>query len=451
MASRIAALICILFILYLFRTDLKKDHGFSNALWLPLFWMFLAGSRYVSSWLSLSSPQNLIEAASEGSPIDAVAFFLLTAAGLVVLYRRKIDWGRLLNHNRWIWLYFLYCGISIIWSDVPFISLKRWIKELGNPTMVLVILTEKNPYEAVGLILRRLSFLALPLSVLFIRYYPGLGRAYHHDGSPMYTGVGHQKNDLGLLCLIYAIYFSWNFLLTRKGDFKVGRLGDITDIVLLGMAAYLLRMAQSATSLLCSVVAVTLFFTSRMSLFAKKPSRLIIFMMMSASILLVLEATLGVKDLVFEMLGRDATLTSRVSIWQALREIDTNPFVGVGFMSFWAGDRLEIIFRIIGTEGVQAHNGYLEQYLNLGYIGVVSIGTIILSGLLKVRRHLTVDYRSAMLRLCFIVTAVLYNWTEASFYGINNMWLLLLLGTFEIPDQQEPKATDSGDRDQQGG
>ena len=44
--------------------------------------------------------------------------------------------------------------------------------------MVLVILTEKRPYEAVGVILRRLAFLLLPLSVLFIRYYPDLGREY---------------------------------------------------------------------------------------------------------------------------------------------------------------------------------------------------------------------------------------------------------------------------------
>ena len=80
----------------------------------------------------------------------------------------------------------------------------------------------------------------------------------------------------------------------------------------------------------------------------------------------------------------------------------------------------------------QAHSGYLEQYLNLGYIGVAFIGVIMLSGLLKVRKHLDVDPPAAMLRLCFIVTAVLYNYTEAAFYGINNMWLLLLLGTIDI-------------------
>jgi len=45
---------------------------------------------------------------------------------------------------------------------------------------------------------------------------------------------------------------------------------------------------------------------------------------------------------------------------------------------------------------------------------------------------LTVNYPLGMLNLCFIVSAVLYNYTEASFYGINNIWLLLLFGITEV-------------------
>ena len=118
-----------------------------------------------------------------------------------------------------------------------------------------------------------------------------------------------------------------------------------------------------------------------------------------------------------------------------------NPFVGVGFMSFWTGARLEEVWRLVGPIN-QAHNGYLEQYLNLGYIGVAFIAVIVLSGLLRVRRHLNDDPAAGILRLCFIVSAVLYNYTEASFYGMNNMWMLLLLGCLEVPRQRQPRAVD---------
>jgi O-antigen ligase len=436
----IATTICILFILYLFKRDLKKIDGPSNALWIPFIWMFLAGSRYVSSWLNLSSPRTLIEASYDGSPVDAAVFFLLITAGVFILSRRKINWGQLLTQNKWVWLYFLYCGISICWSDYPFISLKRWIKELGNPIMVLVILTDNHPYDATGSILRRLAFLTLPLSILFIWYYPDLARSYHNDGSPMYTGVGHQKNDLGMLCLIAGIYFSWNFFFNRKENFKLG--DNAINFMFIGLLAWLLRMADSATSLACLVVAVTLFFLGHVKLVASKPGRIMTLGIIAVFLFSVLEATVGVKDVILGILGRNPTLTNRVPIWDALLTIHANPIVGTGFMSFWAGDRLNVIFAEMGATGVQAHNGYLEQYLNLGYIGVAFIGIIILTGLFKVRRHLALDYPSAMLRLCFIVTAILYNYTEASFYGVNNMWLLLLLGIIEISDHQLPNRTD---------
>ena len=106
--------------------------------------------------------------------------------------------------------------------------MKRWVKELGNPIMALVILTEPRPYEAVGTVLRRLAFLMLPLSVLFLRYYPELGRSYHADGSPMFTGVGHQKNDLGSMCLM-AGYLCCLVELLQRRENKNPRLCSSRD------------------------------------------------------------------------------------------------------------------------------------------------------------------------------------------------------------------------------
>ena len=169
MSSQLAALICIFFVIYIFWTDAKKCDVYSNALWIPFFWIFLAGSRYFSSWLGFSPP---VDNLTEGSPIDRAVFFSLIVAGAYILSRRKIDWQRLISQNIWIVLYFLYCFFSIAWSEEPFIIFKRWIKELGIPIMALVVLTDHRPYEAIVVILRRFSFLLLPVSVLFIKYYP---------------------------------------------------------------------------------------------------------------------------------------------------------------------------------------------------------------------------------------------------------------------------------------
>lgn len=439
--SMLPTVVCWLFIIYLFWTDHKRPDWPSGALWLPLAWMFLAGSRYASSWLHIGP----VQASEEGSPFDAAVFFALLVAGILVLARRKIDWQRLLRNNVWITLYFLYCLASMAWADDPFVLTKRWIKDLGNLIMALVILTEPRPYEAVGAVLRRLAFLMLPLSVLFIKYYPELGRSYHvHSGTPMFTGVGHQKNDLGLMCLQAGIYVSWEVLRRReKADTAFTWQHKIVIVFLAGMIAWLLHMSDSQTSFVCLVAAVLLLLVGRTRIAVRNPGRFFGILFGAVLALWFLDEGLHLTETALSLLGRDPTLTTRTDIWKTVSEFEVNPIVGVGYMSFWSGERLDELSRRIGVRLNQAHNGYLEQYLNLGYIGVAFIAVIILSGLLKVRRHLSIDPAAGMLRLTFIVTAALYNYTEASFYGLNNMWILLLLGCLEVPRQRQTGTVDN--------
>lgn len=447
MLPKLATVVCMLFIFYLFWMDLRRPDDRSMALWVPLAWMFLAGSRWVSSWLNLAPAFASASDYAEGSPVDRAVFFALIVAGVLILARRKIDWERLLVRNKrllirnkWIVLYLLYCLASIAWTDEPLILTKRWVKDLGNPIMALVILTERRPYEAVGVVLRRLAFLLLPLSVLFIKYYPELGRAYRADGSPMFVGVGHQKNDLGLMCLMAGIYLFWELFRRRKKTRPaLTRQEKIVAVVLSGMLVWLLYMSDSQTSLVCLVTAALILLLGRTPFIARRPARILAVLFCAVLAIWFLDEVLHVKELAFSFLGRNPTLTNRTEVWQTLKGFEVNPMVGAGFMSFWTGARLENVWRLLGPGINQAHNGYLEQYLNLGYIGVAFIAIIMLSGLLKVRKHLSVDPAAGTLRLCFIVTVALYNYTEASFYGMNNMWMLLLLGCIEVPRQRQPR------------
>lgn len=153
------------------------------------------------------STQAYLESYSEGNSFDRNVFLALIVAGALVLVRRKIDLTVVLRQNPWICLFFLFAASSVLWSDYPDLSLKRWVKGVGNLIMALVLLSEKRPSDALGAVLRRMAFLLVPLSVLFIRYYPELGRGYHM-GVAMFTGVALQKNTLGLLCVFFSMYFA---------------------------------------------------------------------------------------------------------------------------------------------------------------------------------------------------------------------------------------------------
>lgn len=303
--------------------------------------------------------------------------------------------------------------------------------------MVLVILTDKRPAEAIDAVLRRLAILWLPLSIVFFKYFPALGRQYHEStGEQFATGVSLGKNGLGIMCLVCGIYFSWKYIVKHREKFKWDWQENISDFALMGMTLWLLQRSQSATALVCVTAAVMLFLISRTKLFARKPDGMITMLLIFIPLFYLLEETFGVTDVILDLLGRDRTLTTRVPMWEFLKTMVTNPILGSGYQSFWLGERLNMIWGFTGRTISQAHNGYLEQYLNLGYIGVAFLGAIILSGFLKIKRQLNLDFALGMLCLCVIVSTVLYNYTEALFYGINNVWLLTLFAVIDIPIQK---------------
>ncbi len=435
MAPQLAAFICILGILYLFWVDFKKGNGSSNALWIPFAWMFMAGSRYLSQWLNLSTPVTSADAYLDGSPLDRAVFLFLIITGVFILIRRRLNWNELLIRNAWIVLFFLFAGISIIWSDYPYVSFKRLIKTSGIVIMALIIMTEERPFEALGTLFRRLAFLLLPLSVLFIKYYPNLGRGYH-VGQPMFTGVAMQKNGLGLICLFVGIYFCWNLLLNYRDRIELSqRLHFSVYLIILPINIWLFYMANSVTSIICMLVVVCLLLLGRIPAFSYEPRRFVIIGLLIISLIGFLELTMDIKNVLLASMGRDADLTTRVPMWDMLLKFDTNPLIGVGYEIFWSGNRLMQIWQ--EWPGIiQAHNGYIDLYLNLGIVGLFLISGSVIAGLVKVIKQIKYEHPLAMLRISFIASFLLYNWTEAAIKPMSNMFLLLLLGILDLSGQK---------------
>ena len=84
---------------------------------------------------------------------------------------------------------------------------------------------------------------------------------------------------------------------------------------------------------------------------------------------IILALGFGVNAQLAGAVGRDPTLTDRTKIWHLLLSMHTNPLLGTGYESFWLGPRLVKIWQRFGPIN-EAHNGYLEVYLNLGLIGL---------------------------------------------------------------------------------
>src|SRR5579864_4337294 len=149
MGAQFAFLICSVGIAGLFYLDRDKSVRTSKALWLPVIWLWIAGSRAVSTWFPTGSESaGNIAATLDGSPMDAAIFEALIVAGLIALFRRKNRAITLLKASGPVLIYFLYCMISTAWSPIHGPAFKRWIKDVGDLVMVLVIVTEAEPIAA---------------------------------------------------------------------------------------------------------------------------------------------------------------------------------------------------------------------------------------------------------------------------------------------------------------
>ena len=136
-----------------------------------------------------------------------------------------------------------------------------------------------------------------------------------------------------------------------------------------------------------------------------------------------------------EAVGRNATLTGRIDIWNDVLPMTVNSVVGAGYESFWLGPRLEKIWsKAWGERPNQAHNGYLEVYLDLGWVGIALLGLLMAWGYRGIVRTLHSSSAIGRLKLAFFLVAAIYNLTEHAFRELHPVWIIFLLAVMVIPD-----------------
>lgn len=446
MPPELALILCILFILYVFWHDFKQKPNVTTALWVPLIWMMIVSSRYVSHWLNIGTASISPLDYEDGSPIDRLVFLLLLAFGIFILSKRKAKVSQILKNNKWIFVWFLYCGISIAWSDFPLVALKRWIKGIGTVVMVLIVLTEPDPVESLKTLVRRCSYVLLPLSILFIKYFRNLGVSYNEwTGSTIYAGVADGKNTLGRLCLVSALFTFWAIVtMWQNKDRSLDRIEFGVNVLFLFISLWLLRLADSATSIATLFIGFLIFIGLGLPVIRMNIAKSGIFVFAIFLVLFVLQQSFNFTELFVTNLGRNMTFTDRIFLWKDLLRMDTNPIFGSGYDSFWLGSRLESIWEKYYWHPNEAHSGYLEIYLELGLVGLAFFMGIILVIYRKIRRTLIYDFEVGRLQMTFLVIFLLYNITESAIKGMALMWFIFLLIAASVYRPQRLESTGSG-------
>jgi exopolysaccharide production protein ExoQ len=429
----IALTLSLLFSAVLILRDCTRRREVSHTVWIPTILVMILASRPVSLWLSGRGATLGIEDANslQSSTADQMFYLFVLGSSFLTASIRKVNWGKLFSSNVAIMLFYAYFAISISWSSDPTGSTKRLVKDFGLLFMAAVIYSEKYPLQAMRAVYLRCAYLLLPLSVVFIKYYPNFGRAYGSGGEMMYTGVTPQKNSLGEMVLLFILFITWEFL--ERGGIKSMRKWrrapwDLIVMLLIGI--WLLRLCQSKRALVCVLVGVFLVVRSRWFL-SKVVSRTALIGALFLPVLVFFSQQFTeVINPLLHALGRDSTFTGRSDIWRHINLETVNPLIGAGFWNFWGGPGGLRLNEAMNEVIPNAHNGYMDMYLDGGLIGLVFLFIMLSACGGRIIKYLKPGGDSShfhRMRFAILIVAIIYNLAESTFARVGAIWFTTLL------------------------
>ena len=226
-----------------------------------------------------------------------------------------------------------------------------------------------------------------------------------------------NKNTLGLVTYVISLGTVWSVsVILRDGRQRNRgrRLLAKGTLLVLGLA--LLSVANSATSIACLALGTVLIIATGLSSIRRRPNA-VHALVLTALLVGGLTMLFGGQGSVVHALGRKSDFTGRTDIWKAVIPLARNPFIGAGFESFWIEPGLsgELALALPGW-GIQhlneAHNGYIEMYLNLGWVGVCLLALILIGGYRRAVGAFRGNSAIGSLALAYVSTAAIYSITE---------------------------------------
>ncbi|TFC49455.1 O-antigen ligase domain-containing protein [Cryobacterium sp. TMT2-17-1] len=251
------------------------------------------------------------------------------------------------------------------------------------------------------------------------------------QGGPI-EGIVANRNLLGFVALIAVIVFAVQL--------AAGTVSRNWGLAWLGLGVFVLLLTRSATvTLAAAAVAAALLF----ALWARRrlpEGRRPVYLVAGASVVVGGVGLVALTPQLLALLGKSADLTGRLDIWRSVAGLAAErPVFGWGWVSYWAPwvEPFEGLAVRRGVVYLQAHNAWLDVWLQLGVLGLIIFAAAVFSTLWRCwflavdrpRRALadTEPYAaSALLPLLLLVALIAQSLAESRIL-IESGWLLLVV------------------------
>lgn len=426
--STIALIICSIFVLYMLWLDHKQSPEVSFAFWIPTIWFLVLSSKPVAVWF-----QSTGASIEQGNPLDRVFLTITLCIGLIILAKRKFNYSVLIKDNVWLMILLTYMLFGCLWADAPFISFKRWSRDLIAIVMVAVMTSEPHPLKSLESLLRRSVYILIPFSFLFINYFGDYGRLYvHTSGDLMWVGAAMHKNSLTQLCGASIFFLVWTLIRRQQGrNIAATKHQTYVDFFILLLACWIMGgpyhsptySATSTSALVIGLLMLTGFLLYKKRGSIPRPKLLTAFI-----IVIIIYGTITpfIGKLTFvdisSVVGRAENLTGRAEVWQALTPVAMQcPIYGYGYKGFWTTNAREQ-FDISGS-----HNGYLDVILELGFVGLLLFTMFFIFNICKAQRAMIQNFDWGVFWICSLVMTLVGNITESSLNTFDSRMMVVIL------------------------
>ncbi len=353
--------------------------------------------------------------ASSGTLPLQIAWGIVSLLSIYLLLQCR-QWLRILWGERRILTVSLLVAASVLWSDATAISMRRAVVFAATISFALYYALRFSLRDQLRLLAWSLGIAALA-SVPFAIFGIGTPTEFFRDA---WNGVFLHKNALGH-------YMALSFLVFVIA----GREEAIRKPLCFGGSALslcLVLLSRSATSLVLLVFTIMLLTIARTPLVRhpyKLAACLLLIFTFAWSVFFGLEEYSGV----LEALGKDSSLTGRTEVWAASWEAAmSRPMLGYGYSAFWLGENgpSRYVWKELHWEVPHAHNGYIDLALQLGLLGLVTFGIVVVlqfrDSLYLMRTHAS---PAATWPFAFLWFFLLSNITESDLLRPHTLSLIL--------------------------
>ncbi|QEO13528.1 O-antigen ligase family protein [Agromyces intestinalis] len=200
-------------------------------------------------------------------------------------------------------------------------------------------------------------------------------RALLFDGGPI-EGIVASRNLLGMVALMGVIVFG---CLLAAGSMR--RAHGIGWLV---VAAATLVLTRSATVILVGIVVLVALgfaaWTRRVGPNRRRP----VYAAATAALVASIALLIAAWGWLLEVFGKSEDVTGRFDIWRSVIELaQQRPWAGWGWVGYWPPwvEPFDDLAVRKGVTYLQAHNAWLDVWLQLGVIGVLAFASVVIGAL----------------------------------------------------------------------